>query len=187
MTKKRCDWCGHDDLYKTYHDQEWGVPLYDDQRLFELLMLESMQAGLNWLTILKKREALREAFSNFDAEKMVRFSPSQVEHMMHDKNIIRNRLKINAMFKNARAFLLLRERMTLCDFLWGFVDGVPKQNHWNMTHQIPTFSPESEHMSQVLKKQGFIFVGPVSCYAFMQASGMVNDHIISCFRYKELS
>ena len=184
MKKKRCDWCIHHPLYIAYHDKEWGVPVYDDRKLFEFLILEGMQAGLSWFTILQKREAHQTAFANFDAEKIVRFSPSKVQKLLQNEKIIRNRRKIEAIISNAKAFLALKNQEKFSDFLWKFVDGVPRQNHWKTIKQIPTHTPESDKMTKELKLKKFKFVGTTTCYAFMQAVGMVNDHLVDCFRYK---
>jgi len=184
MNKKRCDWCGDDPLYLAYHDKEWGVPIYDDQRLFEFLILEGMQAGLSWLTILKKREAFRTAFSNFDAEKIAKFSSSTVQRLLQNEKIIRNKRKIEAVIGNAQAFLELKDHEMFRDFLWKFVDDVPRQNHWETIQEVPVNTAESDMMTKELKQKKFKFVGTTSCYAFMQAVGMVNDHLVDCYRHK---
>jgi len=186
MNKQRCDWPGRDPLYLDYHDNEWGVPVLDDQKLFEFLILEGMQAGLSWITILKKREAFREAFANFDAEKIVKFSQKTREALLQNTGIIRNQQKINAVISNAEAFLELREKQSLKEFLWQFVDGAPRQNHWKTMQEIPAYTAESENMAKELKRKNFKFVGKTTCYALMQASGMVNDHLVDCYRHSSI-
>lgn len=184
----RCGWAGPDQIYIDYHDHEWGVPLYDDQRLFEFLILEGAQAGLSWITILKKREAYRKALHDFDAEKIARFSRTRIERLMQNSAIIRNRLKLEATVDNARAFLELREQHdSFSDYIWQFVDGRPVQNKWKTDKQVPASTKQSETMSKELKRLGFRFVGPTICYAYMQATGMVNDHITSCYRHKQVA
>ena len=183
MTKMRCDWVSDHPLDIEYHDGEWGVPLYDDQKLFELLILEGMQAGLNWLTILKKRADFRRCLDGFNLVKMARYDQHKLHQLMQDPSIIRNQLKLKACITNAKAYLaLLEQRGSFATFIWQFVDGQPRQNHWRTSQEIPVQTIASEQMSKVLKKQGFKFVGPTICYAFMQATGMVNDHLTSCFR-----
>ena len=185
--KTRCAWCTSDPIYIRYHDEEWGVPLHDDRRLFEMLILEGAQAGLSWLTILKRREGYRAAFAGFDARKIARFSPKKQAALMQDPGIIRNRLKISATVDNARAFLAVRkEHGTFDRYIWSFVDGKPKKNNRKSHGEIPAQTSEAEAMSRDLKKRGFRFVGPTICYAFMQAVGMVNDHTTDCFRYAQL-
>ncbi len=179
---KRCSWCGADPLYVDYHDKEWGVPLWDSRELFEKLILDGAQAGLSWITILRKRDGYRKAFDNFDPLKMARYSDKKIERLMQDSSIVRNRLKLNSARQNAQAFLKME---SFSDFLWDFVDGEPKQNAWRSMKSIPTTSPEAEAMSKALKKAGFNFVGPTIVYAFMQAVGMVNDHLLSCHRYTQ--
>lgn len=182
----RCAWCSDDPLYRAYHDLEWGVPLHDDRKLFELLILEGAQAGLSWLTILKKRENYRRAFDQFDVDKIARYDEPEIERLLQDSGIIRNRLKIESTIKNARAVLRIREEFGSLDaFLWRYVDGTPQQNRWATLKELPAQTPESERMSKDLKKRGCNFVGPTICYAFMQAVGMVNDHTVDCFRYRE--
>lgn len=181
--KKRCDWCGDDPLYVAYHDQEWGDPVYDDQRLLEFLILEGMQAGLSWITVLRKREAFREAFSGFDAEKISRFSLSKVEKLMQNEKIIRHRGKIEGVIKNANAFLEIQSQESFSNFLWNFVGGAPQKNQWRTVEQVPVNTACSDAMAKALKKKNFTFVGSTSCYAFMQAVGMVNDHVVDCFRH----
>jgi DNA-3-methyladenine glycosylase I len=179
----RCRWSLGDPLLTLYHDKEWGVPVHDDRLLFEFLILEGAQAGLSWLTILKRRESYREAFAGFDPEAVARFGPRQVKALMVNPGIIRNRLKIEGAIKNARAFLALREeRGGVAPFLWGFVEGRPIINRPGPAGPIPATSPQSDAMSKALKKRGFAFVGSTICYAFMQATGMVNDHARGCFR-----
>lgn len=184
MERSRCFWCTHDPLYTTYHDTEWGVPVYDDHTLFEMLILEGAQAGLSWLTILKRREGYRNAFANFDAEKIARFTSRHVERLMKDEGIIRNRLKIEGTIKNARAFLKLQDEVgTLSDFVWGFVDGKPIRTPGPLTRATyRATSPESDALSKALKKRGFTFVGSTIMYAYMQGVGLVNDHEDSCFK-----
>ena len=184
----RCGWCGSDPLYVAYHDEEWGVPVHDDRLLFELLILEGAQAGLSWLTILKKRENYRKAFDNFDCGRIARYTGSDTDRLLNDPGIVRNRLKIEAASKNARGSLgICEESGSLDAFLWRYVDGVPKQNGWSRLADVPTRTKESDWMSKDLKKRGFSFVGSTICYAFMQATGMVNDHVTSCFRYREIA
>ncbi len=184
---QRCGWCLGDPLYMAYHDKEWGVPLRDDRKLFEMLLLDGAQAGLSWLTILKKREHYRQAFDSFDPHKLCRYGSADMKRLLADKGIVRNRLKIEAFIKNARAMLALQEETgSFADFLWRYVDGETIQNTWATLDEIPTKTTEAERMSRDLKKRGFSFVGPTICYAFMQAAGMVNDHIVSCFRHREL-
>ena len=186
--KKRCKWVTDFEPYKKYHDEEWGVPAHDDGKLFELLILEGAQAGLSWLTVLKKRENYRRAFDEFDAEKIAAYDSKRVERLMEDKGIIRNRLKIKAAIENARAFLKVREEWGSFDaYLWQFAGGKPKQNSWRTMEEVPSKTAEADAMSKDLARRGFRFVGPTICYAFMQAIGMVNDHTTDCFRYAELS
>jgi DNA-3-methyladenine glycosylase I len=170
-----------------YHDAEWGVPLHDDRRLFEFLILEGAQAGLSWETILRKRESYRKAFDDFDAERIARYTAKKVEKLMADSGIIRNRLKIDSAVSNAKAFLeVQREAGSFDRYIWSFVDGKPRVNKWRGLGDVPATTPESDAMSKDLKKRGFRFVGSTICYAFMQAAGMVNDHAVSCFRYREV-
>ena len=184
----RCAWCTADPVYQTYHDGEWGVPAHDDRRLFEMLVLEGAQAGLNWLTILKKREGYRRAFDNFDVEKVARYGPKQVHRLLNDSGIVRNRLKVESAVRNARAFLDVQSEFGSFDtFVWRFVDSTPMQNAWTSLSQIPARTEESDAMSQELKKRGFNFIGSTICYAFMQSVGLVNDHVTDCFRYKEVT
>ena len=171
-------------MYATYHDTEWGVPVHDDQRLFEMLTLEGAQAGLSWITILRKREHHRRAFSGFDPGQIARYDSRRVERLLANPGIVRNRLKIESTIKNARAFLTIRDDMGSFDqYIWQFVGGAPKQNAWKDLGHVPSHTTESNAMSRDLKKRGFGFVGPTVCYAFMQATGMVNDHVTNCFRH----
>lgn len=182
----RCIWVGDDPLYIQYHDQEWGVPLYDDQRLFEFLILEGAQAGLSWLTILKKRDNYRACFDNFDPAKIAQYSQDKINELLMNPGIIRNRLKITATVTNAQACLRVMEEWgNFSDFIWHFVEKTPIQNHWATSKQVPATTPLSDHISKELKKRGFKFVGSTICYAFMQAIGMVNDHTQNCFCYPE--
>ena len=188
ISKPRCAWAGSDPLYVAYHDDEWGVPLHDDQRLFEMLILEGAQAGLSWITILRKRDAYRKAFDGFDARKVARYRPERIERLMKNEGIVRNRLKIEAAVRNASAFLeVQREFGTFDRYIWQFVGGAPKQNAARTLKDLPARTAESDSMSRDLKKRGFTFVGSTICYAFMQATGMVNDHVVDCFRYREVS
>ena len=182
----RCEWAGSDTLMVAYHDQEWGVPLHDDPKLFEFLILEGMQAGLSWMTILRKRENFRTAFDGFDPQKVAQYDQAKFEQLMADAGIIRNRRKIEAAAQNARAFLDLQAEYGSFDtYIWQFVGGKPLVNTWMEMREIPAKSEQSEAMSKDLKKHGFNFVGPTICYAHMQATGMVNDHTVDCFRYLE--
>ena len=183
MNKNRCDWVTDDPLYIDYHDREWGVPVYDDQRLFEFLILEGAQAGLSWITVLKKRQHYRQVFDNFNIEKIAAYSEKKLTKLLQDPGIIRNRLKINSAIRNAQASLHLMESMSLSDYFWQFVDGEPIRNAWKKQSQVPASTLLSDQISKELKKRGFSFVGSTICYAFMQAVGMVNDHLVSCFRY----
>jgi DNA-3-methyladenine glycosylase I len=182
-TPSRCDWCLSDPLYIKYHDKEWGVPVYKDQKHFEFLILEGAQAGLSWLTILKRREGYRKAFANFDATKVARYSPKKIEQLILNPEIIRNRLKIESTVINARAFLKIQEEFgSFNDYCWAFVDGHPIINKWKSIKEIPPTSKESDQFSKDLKQRGFKFVGSTIIYAHMQAVGMVNDHLTTCFR-----
>ena len=184
---KRCEWANKSELEQSYHDHEWGVPVHDDRSLFEFLILEGAQAGLSWSTILRKREGYRKAFDNFDARKISQYSQNEVSRLLANPEIIRNRLKINATITNAGAFLLVQDQFGSFDrYIWQFVNGRPIQNSWEKMTDIPSSSPESEAMSRDLKKRGFKFIGTTICYAFKQAVGMVNDHVVGCFRYEEL-
>lgn len=184
----RCWWPKADDPQMiAYHDDEWGVPVHDDRKLFEFLVLDAFQAGLSWAVVLHKREAFRRAFADFDAERVVRFTPRRIARLATDAAIIRNRQKIQATVANARAFLAVREAHGSFDrFIWGFVDGVPKQNRWRTLKQVPARTKLSDAMSAALKREGFSFVGSTICYAFMQAAGLVNDHLVRCFRHTEV-
>lgn len=185
---QRCDWCGTDADYVAYHDQEWGVPLKHNQKLFELLCLEGAQAGLSWLTVLRKRQGYRDLFDNFDAVKIARYGEARIQALKQDARIIRNDLKIRAFISNAQAYLrILESGSSFSDYLWQFVDHEPIQNQFQALPEIPANTPLSDAMSKQLKKDGFKFVGTTICYAFMQSSGMVNDHIVDCFRYHEVS
>ena len=185
--KKRCKWCGDDSLYIKYHDEEWGVPVHDDQKLFEMLILEGAQAGLSWITVLKKRENYRQAFNNFDALKISRYSETKIEKLLQNPGIIRNKLKVKAAVTNAKAFLKVQKEFESFDkYIWQFVDHKPIVNKFEKLSEIPAKTEISDKMSKDLKKRGFKFVGSTICYAFMQACGMVNDHTTDCFRYKEL-
>jgi DNA-3-methyladenine glycosylase I len=182
---RRCGWVPEaDPLYVAYHDEEWGVPSYDERHLFELLVLEGAQAGLSWSTILRKRDNYRRAFADFEVERVARFDDRDVERLLGDSGIVRNRLKVESAIANARATLALDE--PLSDYLWRFVGGEPKVNGWRALPEIPAETEESRAMSKDLKRRGFRFVGPTICYAFMQAAGLVNDHVVDCFRYDEL-
>ncbi len=184
---KRCEWANKNELEISYHDNEWGVPIHDDGSLFEFLVLEGAQAGLSWDTILRKREGYGRAFDHFNARKISRYSESDVSRLLANPEIIRNKLKVNAIIMNARAFLRVQREFGSFDrYIWQFVGGRPIQNSWKKMAEIPSSSPESEAMSRDLKKRGFKFVGTTICYAFMQAVGMVNDHVVSCFRYNEV-
>ncbi len=183
----RCAWADKNELERSYHDNEWGVPIHEDRTLFEFLVLEGAQAGLSWSTILRKREGYRRAFDNFDARKISRYSEADISRLIANPEIIRNRLKVNAIVTNARAFLKAQEQFGTFDrYIWQFVHGRPIQNSWKKMTDIPCSSPESEAMSNDLQKRGFKFVGATICYAFMQAVGMVNDHLVGCFRYEKL-
>ncbi|HYC00490.1 MAG TPA: DNA-3-methyladenine glycosylase I [Candidatus Limnocylindrales bacterium] len=183
--KIRCDWCGSDPLYRQYHDEEWGVPVHDDATLFEFLVLEGAQAGLSWITILRKREAYRRAFAGFDAGKVARFTPARVEKLLQDPGIVRNRLKVESAVKNARAFLKVQEEFGSFDrYQWRFVDGRPIVNRFESIKQVPARTDISDAFSKDLKQRGFGFVGSTIMYAHMQAVGMVNDHLVTCFRHK---
>src|ERR1700720_1452088 len=187
MMVKRCHWATSE-LNIPYHDEEWGVPLHDDRALFELLILEGAQAGLSWDTVLKKRPRYREVFDGFDVEKVARYDKKKVRELLKDAGIIRNKLKIAATISNAQAFLKVQEEFGSFDaYIWQFAGGKPKQNSWKTHNRLPAKTAESDAMSKDLQKRGFRFVGSTICYAFMQATGMVNDHLVGCFRYRELS
>jgi DNA-3-methyladenine glycosylase I len=187
MAGIRCRWPGEDPLYLAYHDTEWGVPLHEDRKLFEFLVLDGFQAGLSWITILRKRENFRVALDHFDACKIVRYNETKITRLMKNKGIVRNRAKIIATIANARAYLKIKEQRGSFDsYLWKFVDGRPICNHWRDEGQIPVQTPQSEAMSRDMKMHGFRFVGPTICYAFMQAAGLVNDHVVGCFRHRQV-
>ena len=183
--KSRCGWATTDPLYLDYHDNEWGKPVYDDRTLFEFLILEGAQAGLSWITVLKKRARYRDVFANFDPHTIARFTEEDVACLMQDAGIIRNRLKINAAIQNARAYLeVVSEVGNFSNYMWQFVDGKPIKNKWHTLSDVPAVTPVSDAMSKDLKKRGFKFVGSTICYAYMQAVGMVNDHLVTCFCHK---
>lgn len=186
-TRTRCAWPGSDPLYIAYHDREWGVPVHDDRLLFEFLTLEGAQAGLSWITILRKRHAYKDAFAGFDPEAVARFDRAKVARLLANPGIVRNRLKVESAITNARAFLKVREEFGSFDaYQWRFVDGRPIRNAWRSIQDIPASTPVSDAMSRDLKKRGFRFVGSTICYAHMQAVGMVNDHTVDCFRWREI-
>jgi DNA-3-methyladenine glycosylase I len=185
--KSRCWWCGDDELYQQYHDLEWGVPAHDDRDLFEFLCLEGAQAGLSWITILRKRDNYRRLFDHFDAQKIARYDETKIASLLLDAGIIRNKLKVNGFVKNAKAYLdMLDQGLTLDSYLWGYVDGETVQNNWVDVEQVPANNATSDAMAKDLKKRGFTFVGSTICYAYMQAAGMVNDHTQSCYRHQQL-
>jgi DNA-3-methyladenine glycosylase I len=185
--KIRCPWVKEDPLMIEYHDKEWGIPIHDDNLLFEFLILEGAQAGLSWITILRKRENYRKAFDNFDPAKIADYNEEKIEELMNNPGIIRNHRKITAAVANAKAVLEIQKEYGSFDkYIWQFVGGEPIQNKWEKMEDVPSFTAESEKMSKDLKKNGFKFVGPTICYAFMQAVGMVNDHVVGCFRYSEI-
>jgi DNA-3-methyladenine glycosylase I len=185
--RARCEWAPQDDpLYLAYHDEEWGVPVHDDRRLFEMLTLEGAQAGLSWSTILHKRDGYRRAFASFDPETVAAFTERDVERLLGDASIVRNRLKVRSAVDNARAVVALRGETTLDEVLWSFVDGQAVDGRRERISDIPAETPESRAISKELKRRGFRFVGPTVCYAFMQGCGLVNDHVVPCFRYKEI-
>ncbi|MCC8190886.1 MAG: DNA-3-methyladenine glycosylase I [Planctomycetes bacterium] len=187
IAQSRCQWCGEDELYIRYHDEEWGVPVHDDRRLFEFLVLEGAQAGLSWLTILRKRENYRAAFAAFDPAKVARYGEKQVAALLANPGIVRNRLKIRAAIRNANLFMDTAARHgSFATFLWNFVDGTVVRNAWRRQEEIPATSPVSDTISKEMKRLGFSFVGSTIIYAHMQATGMVNDHLVSCFRYHEV-
>lgn len=188
MEVKRCTWVSNDPLYIRYHDHEWGMPIHDDRLLFEMLNLEGAQAGLSWITILKKRENYKRLFDDFEAEKIIQYTDQIIVDILQDAGIIRNKLKVNAVVTNARAYLKVKEEFGSFDqYIWGFVDHKPIVNHWKTMSEVPVNTLESDMMSKDLKKRGFKFVGTKICYAYMQAVGMVNDHTIDCFRHRECS
>lgn len=185
--KSRCQWAGDLPVYIDYHDNEWGRPVHDDNRLFEMLVLEGMQAGLTWITVLKKREAFRQAFDEFDPVKVARYGDKKIQELLENKGIIRNRLKVNAAVTNAKVFLEVQKNYGSFDqFIWAYVAHIPIKNHWEKMEEIPAATPLSNRISKDLKKMGFKFVGPTIIYAFMQATGMVNDHVTDCFLYQEM-
>jgi DNA-3-methyladenine glycosylase I len=186
MAKTRCTWCGTDPLYMQYHDEEWGVPVWDDQTLFEFLILEGAQAGLSWITVLKKREAYRNLFDHFNANKVARYTDNKLEKLLLNPAIIRNRLKVFGARKNAIAFLEVQAKKgSFANYIWDFVDGTPMQNQWKSMSQVPATTDISDALSKDMKKRGFTFVGSTIMYAHMQATGMVNDHTGDCFRHRE--
>ncbi|MEM7413561.1 MAG: DNA-3-methyladenine glycosylase I [Myxococcota bacterium] len=186
--KRRCDWCGDDPLYRAYHDEEWGVPVHEDRTLFEFLLLEGAQAGLSWITILRKREGYRKAFADFDPVKVARFRPERLARLLENPDIVRNRLKVHGAVKNARAFLAVQKEFGSFDaYLWSFVDGVPVQNRWRKNGQVPARTPLSDAISKDLKRRGFTFVGSTIVYAYLQAVGVLNDHLTGCFRHAPLA
>lgn len=188
QSPRRCDWCLNSDLNRVYHDCEWGLPLYEDRALFETLSLESAQAGLSWLTILQKRPGYRRLFAGFDPWQVAAFGEAEVARLLADKAIVRHRGKIEATVTNARAVLeLAAEYGSFAAFVWHFVDGRPLQNRWQHLSQVPASTPLSSQLSRELRRRGFAFVGPTTCYAFMQAAGLVNDHLVSCFRHAEVA
>ncbi len=181
----RCSWCGNDPLYVKYHDEEWGVPVRDDYKMFEFLILETFQAGLSWITILRKRENFRNTFEGFDFEKVAKFDESKVESLMQDAGIIRNQMKIRATISNAQEYMRIRQEFgSFCTYLWSFTEGKTVKNKWKSIEEIPTSTPLSDQISKDLKKRGFIFVGSTMVYSHLQATGIVNDHLIDCFRYQ---
>jgi DNA-3-methyladenine glycosylase I len=186
-SKSRCPWPGTDPLYVAYHDEEWGVPVHEDRKLFEFLVLDAAQAGLSWITILRKRENYRRAFAGFDARKIARYDAAKVRVLLADPGIVRNRQKVESAVANARAFLAVQKEFGSFDaYIWSFVSGKTRRNAWRTLKQLPAKTAESEAMSKDLIRRGFRFVGPTICYAFMQAAGMVNDHLVGCFRYREI-
>ena len=186
LKPQRCDWSVGDTLYEQYHDEEWGVPCRDDHKLFEFVVLEGAQAGLSWITILKKRENYHRAFAEFDPQKVARFNQRSVERLMNDSGIVRNRLKIESTISNAKCFLAVQEEFgSFANYFWGFVDNQPIVNHWKTMKEVPASTPLSDQISKDMKKRGFKFFGTTICYAHMQATGMVNDHLTSCFRHQE--
>ena len=184
---RRCEWCGTEPIYVDYHDKEWGVPVHDDRLHFEMIILDGAQAGLSWITILKRRKSYREAFDNFDVKKVSRYSDKKVEKLLTNPGIIRNRLKVHSAVKNAKAFLKIQKEFGSFDeYIWQFVNHKTIQNKWKRMSDLPAKTEESDAMSKDLKKRGFSFVGSTICYAYMQAAGMINDHTLDCFRYKEV-
>ena len=183
LTQERCDWCHGDELYEAYHDEEWGVPLHDDRKLFEFLILEGAQAGLSWITVLRKRENYRHALWDFDPEKMASFGKREKNQLLNNEGIIRNRLKIDSAINNAQRFLEIQSTSSFDDYLWQFVEGATIQNSFKSLSEVPATTKKSDLMAKTLKKSGFNFVGSTICYALMQATGMVNDHLVSCPRH----
>ncbi len=187
MKKHRCNWCVDDSLYEAYHDEEWGVPVYDDATLFEFLILETFQAGLSWITVLRKRENFRKAFDNFDYKTIAKYEQNKIDALLQDAGIIRNKLKVNATITNAQAFIKIQEEFgSFSKYIWEFVDGKPIKNSWQSLSDVPATTPISDALSKDLKKRGFKFVGSTVVYAHMQATGMINDHVVGCFRYEEV-
>lgn len=185
--RNRCEWCGDNPLYVKYHDREWAVPVHSDRKLFEFLILEGAQAGLSWITVLKKRPAYRAAFDNFDFNKIARYEEAKIQSLLENPGIIRNQLKIRSTVKNARSFIEIREGYgTFNKFIWAYVHNRPIQNRWKCLSEIPASTELSDQISKDLKKRGFSFVGSTICYAYLQAIGMVNDHVLSCFRYSDI-
>lgn len=185
-TPSRCPWCGDDTLYQHYHDHVWGRPRYDSHDLFAKLCLDGQQAGLSWITILKKEHTYYQAYDDFQADKIIHYDQEKIEELLQNPGIIRNKLKVESIIRNAKGFLKIEEEVgSFSDYLWSFVGGKPIQNAWETMKQVPVSTPESEAMSKALKKQGFNFVGPTICYAFMQAVGMVNDHLVTCPQWRE--
>ena len=183
---ERCEWVSDEEIYKSYHDNEWGIPVYDDQKLFEMLILEGAQAGLSWITILKRRENYREAFDHFHVNKVARYDENNIQELLTNEGIIRNKLKVRGTVKNARAFIEVQKEFgSFSSYIWGFIDGDPIVNHWQSIDKVPAETELSKKVSKDLKKRGFTFVGPVIIYSFMQAVGMVNDHTTNCFRHPD--
>jgi DNA-3-methyladenine glycosylase I len=188
MKRERCGWCGTDPLYVAYHDLEWGVPMHDDRALFEFLVLEGAQAGLSWITILRKREHYRAAFDGFDPTRVAKYGEERISELLADPGIVRNRQKVRSAVSNARAFLEVQKEFgTFSDYIWSFTAGRPIQNSWRTMDQIPSTTPLADTISRDLKSRGFRFVGPTIVYAHMQATGMVNDHLVTCFRHSEVA
>ena len=187
MDKNRCAWCGKDELYVHYHDTEWGVPIFEDSKLFEFLILETFQAGLSWITILRRRENFRKAFDNFDYQKIAKYTDEKFNELIVDERIIRNKLKIRATITNAMAFIKVQEEFgSFSNYIWNFTNHKPIVNHWKSLSELPAKTPLSDEISKDLKKRGFKFVGSTIVYAHMQATGMINDHLVTCFRHKEV-
>lgn len=187
LKTSRCSWCGTDPLYIKYHDEEWGVPIKDDKTMFEFLLLETFQAGLSWITILRKRENFRKAFDGFDYEKIAKYDQNKIDSLLQDSGIIRNKLKVNSAVTNAKAFIEIQKEFgSFTEYIWRFVDGKTIKNNWESSKEVPATTQESDALSKDLKKRGFKFVGSTVVYAHMQATGMVNDHIESCFRHSEV-